>query len=98
MTHDTSIQGGAVDSYTDPVTDKPYDFGVMTFTDYGNASGFFDRFDIPVSARESPELAYIYADFKTGQLITNYTGPSWDEELTALDSYLAIAEKYEDSK
>lgn len=70
----------------------------MTFTDYGNASGFFDRFHITVSARENPALDYIYADFKTGQLNSNYTGPSADEELAALESYLAIAEEYEDSK
>lgn len=87
--------GGAVDSYTDPTTNKPYDFGVMTFVDYGNASGFFDRFEIPVSARENPTLDYLYADFQTGQLIPNYTGPSWDEEVAALETYLAIAEKYE---
>lgn len=69
----------------------------MTFTDYGNASGFFDRFDIPVSTRDSPTLDYLYADFQTNQLLPNYTGPSWDEELAALEAYLAMAEKYENS-
>ncbi|ROW03023.1 hypothetical protein VMCG_05814 [Cytospora schulzeri] len=88
--------GGAVDSYTDRVTNKPYDFGVMIFADYGNATGFFDRFNIPVSARVKPTLGYLYADFQTGQLLPNYTGPSWDEQLAAFEAYVDIAEKYED--
>lgn len=93
-----SFQGGAVDSYTDPATGQPYDFGVMVFRDYGNASGFFDRFNIPVSAKETPHLNYLYADFKTGQLLYNYTDPSGAEEVAALEAYLAVAEKYEDSE
>lgn len=80
------------------MTNNPYDFGVMTFVDYGNASGFFDRFEIPVSARENPTLDYLHADFQTGQLLPNYTGPSWDQEVAALETYLAIAEKYEHSE
>lgn len=85
-----------MDSYTDPDNAKPYDFGVMVFTDYGNASGFFERFNIPVSTKEMPSLDYLYADFNTGQHLSNYTSPSWEEELTALEAYVSVAEKYED--
>ncbi|KAK7736526.1 hypothetical protein SLS53_006957 [Cytospora paraplurivora] len=82
--------------YTDPDNAKPYDFGVMVFTDYGNASGFFERFNIPVSTKEMPSLNYLYADFKTGQHLSNYTSPSWDEQLAALEAYVSVAEKYEE--
>lgn len=42
-----------VDTYVDPKTDKAYDFGVLSFLDLGNASAFFDRFNI-----ESAPLAH----------------------------------------
>ncbi|KUI62832.1 Beta-cyclopiazonate dehydrogenase [Cytospora mali] len=91
------LQGGAVNTYTDPVSGKPYEFGVSFFIEYGNATGFFDRFNIPVSTDvTSPTMHDIYADFKTGQILSNYTGPSAADQLAALETYLAIAEKYED--
>lgn len=68
----------------------------MVFVDYGNATGFFDRFNISVSTKETPTLDYIYSDFKTGQVLANYTTPAWDDELAALERYAAVAEEYED--
>lgn len=44
---DIRFQGGAVDSFTDPTTGHTYDIGVGDFTDYGNVTGFFGRFNIP---------------------------------------------------
>lgn len=41
------FQGGAVDSFTDPTSGHTYDIGVGDFTDYGNVTGFFGRFNIP---------------------------------------------------
>ncbi|KUI70066.1 Beta-cyclopiazonate dehydrogenase [Cytospora mali] len=89
--------GGAVNTYTDPVSGKPYEFGVLIFIDYGNATGFFERFNVPVSTDvTSPTMDDIYVDFKTGQILSNYTGPSSADQLAALETYIAIAERYED--
>ncbi|KAJ4420654.1 hypothetical protein N0V82_004219 [Gnomoniopsis sp. IMI 355080] len=87
--------GGAVDSYTDPTDGKPYNFGVQAWVDYGNSSQFFDRFNIPLAQLNTLALDTIYADFTTGQILDNYTGPSSDQAVVALQTYLAICEKYE---
>lgn len=45
-----------------------------------------------------PAMQYLYADFETGQELTNYTSPSSNGTLAALETYLSICEQYEDSE
>lgn len=89
------VQGGAVDSYTDPNDGTSYNFGVEAFVDYGNSTQFFNRFNITLAALSSLTLDAIYADFTTGQQLNNYTGPSADEAAAALQTYLTVCEQYE---
>lgn len=84
-----------MDSYTDPTDGKPYNFGVQAWVDYGNSTQFFDRFNIPLAQLNLLTLDAIYADFSTGQTLNNYTGPSIDELVVALQTYLTVCEKYE---
>lgn len=95
--HDSGCEtkGGAVNSYTSPTTGKAYEYGVQTFIDYGNASRFISRFGIPLGMKPTPALHALYADFATGQLLANYTGPSPDDLAIALQRFLTVAERYE---
>lgn len=88
-------QGGAVDSYTDPTDGKFYNFGVQAWVDYGNSSQFFERFNISLASLDFLVVNNIYADFTTGLAVGNYTGPSTNETVAALQTYLTICEKYE---
>lgn len=71
---------------------------MASFTEYGNATGFFARFNIPITNRSALSLDTIYADFSTGQELSNYTTPSWADQAAALERYNAVCEKYEDSE
>lgn len=66
--------------------------------DYGNSTQFFERFNIPLAQLDALVVDDIYADFTTGQAVDNYTGPSTDEAVAALQTYLTICEKYESCK
>lgn len=90
------LQGGAVDSYTDPTTGEPFDFGVKTFVDYGNATGFFARFDIPLGDAVNAALSYTYADFTTGEELSDFASPNFTDILAALEIYEGICAEYED--
>ncbi|KAK2599204.1 hypothetical protein N8I77_010976 [Diaporthe amygdali] len=92
------ILGGAVDSFTDPTTGKTYDIGVGDFTDYGNVTGFFGRFNVPITtpSQSASSAAPRRVDFSTGQVLTNYTGPSTADVHAALQRYATAAEQYED--
>ncbi|KAG6361400.1 hypothetical protein INS49_009627 [Diaporthe citri] len=93
-----SSNGGAVDSFTDPTTGKTYDIGVGDFADYGNATGFFARFNIPITtpSEASSSTPPRRIDFSTGQVLTNYTAPSTADVHAALQRYATVAEQYED--
>ncbi|KAJ4393449.1 hypothetical protein N0V93_002659 [Gnomoniopsis smithogilvyi] len=88
--------GGAVDSYTDVTDGKSYNFGVQAWVDYGNSTQFFERFNISLGQSNALTLNALYADFTTGQTLDNYTGPSTDDMVVALQKYLTICESYED--
>lgn len=89
------FQGGHVDSYTDPATNTPYDYGVASYTDYGNATSFVKSLGIePVSpSLFSPTLDYV--DFDTG-LPVNFTWPAADAQTAAVERYIEVCELYED--
>ncbi|GKT88586.1 amine oxidase [Colletotrichum tofieldiae] len=91
---DRLVQGGHVASFTDPQTGKLYDYGVNSYTNYGAALEFFDRFNISVQSPARLSLKTTYADFNTGH-VTNSSMPSSAEITAALERYLAICEKYE---
>ena len=91
-------QGGAVDTYTDPTTGVPIDFGVSVFIDHGDATSFVERLNItmaPPSAPGAPGITKRF-DFTTGEELRTYVGPDPANATAALDAYRVEAEKYED--
>ncbi|KAF7594764.1 hypothetical protein BBP40_008471 [Aspergillus hancockii] len=89
-----NILGGMVDSYTDPKTGLPYDYGVKSFLDTGNATGFFDRFGIARGNPSSVKVTTNYIDFRTGRPV-NFTLPPMADQMAAMAKFLDIVEPWE---
>ncbi|KAF4122176.1 hypothetical protein GMORB2_7769 [Geosmithia morbida] len=88
------IIGGMVDSFTDASTGQSFDYGVVSFIDSGNATGFFERLGIELGTTTSATVTTQYYDFTTGRAV-NYTPPAFADQLAGLASFLPAAEKYE---
>lgn len=89
------FQGGHTQTYHDPTTNKPFDYGVNVFTNLTASTDFFGRFNIPVQSpvfRQGPAL---YADFTTGKAV-DYTPPSTTEVTDAITRWREQWLKYQD--
>ncbi|KAF4152968.1 hypothetical protein CNMCM6936_001105 [Aspergillus lentulus] len=89
-----SILGGMVDSYVDPKTGAPLDYGVKIFIDAGNATGFFDRFGIARGNSYNPTVTTEYIDFRTGDVV-NMTLPPFPDQFAAIAKFLEVVEPWE---
>ncbi|KAJ6436977.1 restless-like transposase [Purpureocillium lavendulum] len=92
LTRDT--KGGHVDSFVDSKTGIPYNYGVRSFIDAGNATGFFDRLSIKRGRGTNSAVNTTYIDFKTGNVIA-YTPPTFPAQLDVLRKFLSIVEPWE---
>ncbi|CAG8960705.1 hypothetical protein HYFRA_00013474 [Hymenoscyphus fraxineus] len=88
--------GGHVETYTDPVTRNPYDYGVNSYTEYGKARKFFARFNVSLVNPTSLKLNTSYIDFTSGKLLPGYLPPVSADVTAALTRYLDVTSKYED--
>lgn len=82
-----------VNTYVDPTTNTPYDFGVEAFLDIGNATGFFERFGIELAPLAQASVTTEYIDFNTGAPV-NLTLPSFDAQVAAMEKFLSIVEPW----
>ncbi|SPO06218.1 uncharacterized protein DNG_08907 [Cephalotrichum gorgonifer] len=86
--------GGHVATYTD-TSGKTYEYGVQSYLEVGEAVDFFARFNITVGVPARIPLTSVYADFSTGQNISDYVAPLAADRSAALRRFLAAAEPYE---
>lgn len=89
-------QGGHVETYTDPASGIPYDYGVQSYIDYKGAKAFFARLNVSIGSMPRSAVSSKYADFSTGKLVTGYIPPNATAQSAALTKYLQLAEHYED--
>ncbi|KAH6673083.1 amine oxidase [Halenospora varia] len=87
--------GGHVETYIDPVSGIPYDYGVNSYTEYGGAKAFFTRFNVSLVTPTRKTLNTSYVDFTSGKPLIGYERPSSANVTLALTKYLKIAEQYE---
>ncbi|CEJ91582.1 hypothetical protein VHEMI07284 [[Torrubiella] hemipterigena] len=80
--------GGHVLSYHDPTTGMPLNYGVRLFENTTVTNAFFKRLNSPMQPYQPPPGAPTYADFKTGQILKNFT---FSKDFTA---YLQEFDKY----
>ncbi|KAK4140273.1 uncharacterized protein C8A04DRAFT_40062 [Dichotomopilus funicola] len=82
--------GGHVETYTDPTTGQTVDYGVQVFWNTSVVTDFFARVKAPVKAFSPPSVrpTTIYADFSTGENVTDFTPSSdWSAYKTELAKY-----------
>ncbi|KUJ19354.1 amine oxidase [Mollisia scopiformis] len=88
--------GGHVETYIDPVSGNPYDYGVNSYAEYGSAKQFFARFNISLINPTNLKLNTSNIDFTTGKSLPGYQSPASADVTAALTRYLNITAKYED--
>jgi hypothetical protein len=89
----TARLGGHTETYVDPVTGYPVDYGVEAWQNNSAVLGFFNRFNISLIPAPTPPFVTDYLDFKTGKSI-GYTPPSQAEVGAALLTYFGLVQQY----
>ena len=89
------FKGGHVNTYVDPSSGDPYDYGVQSYLDVHGASDFFARLGVETKTPGRVTRKTRYIDFKTGHEV-NYTGPASADQSAALAKYAQICAQYED--
>ncbi|MCJ1353601.1 MAG: hypothetical protein MMC33_003588 [Icmadophila ericetorum] len=84
-----SLLGGHVNTYTDPENGVKIDYGVIVFANNSVVIDFFARFGISLVPLSVPSGGTtVYADFKTGRQLSNFTpDANLSPYTTLLDSY-----------
>ena len=86
--------GGHAETYTDPVTGIPINLGVVVFDNTSTVNNYFSRFNVSLIANSYMDTSITeYIDFSTGQKV-DYTPPSNQNFLAALQAYTTQLEKY----
>ncbi|GME26905.1 putative amine flavin-containing superfamily [Neofusicoccum parvum] len=82
--------GGHTETYIDPGTNAPIDYGVIAWHDLDIVRNYFSRFGIPLTKAGSLSPESLYFDFSTGEP-SNYSSP---DPSAALAAYEEQVEKY----
>jgi hypothetical protein len=78
--------GGHTETYTDPATNKTFDYGVQVFHNISAVQRYMQRFDIPLTVLGPDGTTTANYDYRTGKPV-NITTPSQAELRAALASY-----------
>ena len=65
--------GGHENTYIDPSTGTPIDYGVQTYWNISVVTEFFARFDIPIETFSFTGGTNVYADFETGEVLPKFS-------------------------
>lgn len=82
--------GGHVNTFYDPATNLPVDYGVQAYINNEQTQAFFSRFDIPLNASTTSPFTTYVADFKAGVVIPNATYPDPTTLIGPLTNYLTV--------
>ena len=69
----TGTLGGHENTYIDPSTGTPIDYGVQTYWNISVVTEFFARFDIPIETFSFTGGTNVYADFETGEVLPSFS-------------------------
>jgi hypothetical protein len=86
--------GGHTETYIDPATQIPIDYGVEIFHNLSIVTDYFARFNIPLTTDIFPSLPQQWVDFRTGKLVTGYEEANATALEEALTAYTAQLLKY----
>jgi beta-cyclopiazonate dehydrogenase len=82
--------GGHVDTFYDPATGLPIDYGVQAYINNEQTKEFFARFDVALNASTTSPFKTYVADFKAGVVIPNATYPDPTTLIGPLTHYLTV--------
>ncbi|KAF2208160.1 hypothetical protein CERZMDRAFT_16932, partial [Cercospora zeae-maydis SCOH1-5] len=88
--------GGHTDTYVDIETQKPVDYGVQSFWDYGPAKGYFARLGIETMPPPQGAGTTVYVDSETAKNLTDYQVPAFPDILKSIAVYGNESAKYND--
>ncbi|KAL0938345.1 Beta-cyclopiazonate dehydrogenase 2 [Colletotrichum truncatum] len=80
--------GGHVNTFRDPATGAPIDYGVQAFIQNDQTTEFFKRFDVALNASVLSPFPSRVVDFKTGFAIPNATAVDPNQLVGPLANYL----------
>jgi hypothetical protein len=70
------VLGGHTNTFIDPVTGSPVDYGVEAFHNLSVATNYFARFDVPLTPIPLTQpFTSEYVDLTTGQVVQGYSQP-----------------------
>ncbi|KAH8645976.1 FAD dependent oxidoreductase [Tricladium varicosporioides] len=85
--------GGHVDTYTDPITHFPVDYGVVVYQNLPHVLSFFARFNIPLIPLPTTQFPDLNIDFTTGKPPTTFSSDP-AASANALQTLAGILQKY----
>lgn len=88
--------GGHVNTYFDPDTNTPINYGVLSYWDYGPARAFFSRMNVEVGPPPPDPNTVIYVDRDTAENLTSYDAPTFPDILESIKIYGNESAKYSD--
>lgn len=88
--------GGHTDTYTDAETQKPVDYGVLAFWDYGPARNYFARLGVETVPAPQDSGTTVYVDSETARNLTDYRVPAFPDVLKSIGIYGNESAKYND--
>ncbi|KAM3421384.1 hypothetical protein BST61_g1780 [Cercospora zeina] len=88
--------GGHTDTYIDVETQKPVDYGVQSFWDYGPAKSYFARLGIETMPPPQGAGPTVYVDSETARNLTDYQIPAFPDILKSIAIYGNESAKYND--
>lgn len=88
--------GGHTNTYIEPETRKPVDFGVLSYWDYGPAKAFFVRMDVETVPAPQDSNTVVYVDDKTARNLSSYITPGFPDVLQSVEVYGNESKKYSD--
>ncbi|KAK8025267.1 hypothetical protein PG990_003090 [Apiospora arundinis] len=82
--------GGHVDTYYDPVSGYPVDFGVQGYFNNQQTKDFFGKFGVPLTATTGSPFPQKIADFSTGFIVPNASAPNLASMAPLLAKYATV--------
>ena len=67
-----AVLGGHENTYIDPATGTPIDYGTQAYWNISVVTEFFARFNIPIVQFGFEGGTTVYADFETGEVLSNF--------------------------
>ncbi|KAK2052904.1 FAD dependent oxidoreductase [Colletotrichum caudatum] len=90
----TDKLGGHVDTYRDPQTGAPIDYGVQAYIKNNQTVEFFERFGVELNTSALSPFPSKIADFKTGYVIPNATAVDPNKLVGPLANYYLTISKF----